>query len=412
MHFAALAVAHILGSHRGRSPTRGMRVLLTGTFHSENWIMAHVLPLSLSVKCSHVVIVSTTPVPKMTNVSTLCPPHWLVRLVGPVVARLIVFTVAALRLRPDIVGGFHLLLNGLWAQTVARLVGARSLYFCVGGPTEVVGGGAYGENRLFRKLAKPDHAIEAYLLRAVRRFDLIVVMGTKAADYFRRNARGARCWIVPGGIAVARFTPPTVSPEFDLVVVARLVPVKRLDRFLCVIREVAVKRPDVSAVVLGDGPLRASLEAQARQLGVDSHIRFVGHQSDVTQWLRRARVFVLTSDSEGLALSLIEAMACGLPAVVSNVGDLADLVQDGSNGYLITDLIPSNFAGRIIELLRSPALLREFSAAARRSALSLDAAVMAQRWDLILSFADNPYEPADGTTGAHYTISGLGAKTP
>jgi glycosyltransferase involved in cell wall biosynthesis len=105
-------------------------------------------------------------------------------------------------------------------------------------------------------------------------------------------------------------------------------------------------------------------------------------------------------------------MACGLPAVVSNVGDLADLVQDGSNGYLITDLIPSNFAGRIIELLRSPALLREFSDAARRSALSLDAAVMAQRWDLILSFADNPYEPADGTTDAHYTISGLGAKTP
>ena len=56
---------------------------------------------------------------------------------------------------------------------------------------------------------------------------------------------------------------------------------------------------------------------------------FVGHQEDVAAWLSKSRVFVLTSDSEGLSLSMMEAMMCGLPAVVSDVGDLGDLSKMG-----------------------------------------------------------------------------------
>jgi glycosyltransferase involved in cell wall biosynthesis len=56
-------------------------------------------------------------------------------------------------------------------------------------------------------------------------------------------------------------------------------------------------------------------------LGIDRNVRFAGHQNTVEDWLRKSKVFVLTSDSEGLSLSMMEAMMCGLPAIVSDVGE-------------------------------------------------------------------------------------------
>ena len=122
----------------------------------------------------------------------------------------------------------------------------------------------------------------------------------------------------------------------------------------------------------------------ARDLNIEKHVLFAGQQSAVETWLRRARVFVLTSDSEGLSLALMEAMMCGLPAVVSAVGDLGDLVEDGVNGYLVEHRSPQAFAEALRSLLTDPERFARFAAEARRAGAMNEPSAVTRRWDEIL----------------------------
>lgn len=382
---AALRVAGWLGRRPRRRPAgRPLEILLTGSFHSTNWIAAHLRPLAESNACRRVVVVSTFPIPGLPKVVAVYPPRRLRRLIGSVPARLLTFGWLALRRRPDVVGGFHLLVNGLAAALLARLTGARSLYFCVGGPMEVLDGGIWAENRVFGRLETPDRVVERRLVRAVDAFDLVVTMGRRAARFFRERGVRARFEVVPGGIGAAEFAAGQEHPEFDLILVGRLAAIKRIDVFLRAVAIVAQRVPGVTSIIVGDGELRDELRDLAERLGLNGRVRFAGHRTDVAELLRRARLFVLTSDSEGLALSLMEAMTCGLPAVVTDVGDLADLVEDGVNGYLVPRRSPEALADRIVELLTDDARRARFARAARRAAERCEAGRTARRWDDIL----------------------------
>jgi glycosyltransferase involved in cell wall biosynthesis len=329
-------------------------------------------------------VVSDYPVPAIEKVEWVAPPAWLGRLTGRTGSRLLTFAALALRSRPHVVGGFHLLLNGLAAAPLARLIGARSLYFCGGGPTEVLDGGVWGQNRLFTRMETPDHVVEARLLRAVGRFDVVITMGRRAVEYFRSRGVDTAFHVVSGGMDPLRFSPASEEPRADLILVARLSAIKRADLFLETVERVVRSRPDVRAIVVGDGPLLPDLERQASALGLRDRVEFAGHQADVEHWLRQARVFVLTSDSEGLSLALMEAMLCGLPAVVSDVGDLPELVEHGVNGFLVRERTPEAFARPLMDLLGDPQRLASFSARARSAALRYSLAEVSQRWDRIL----------------------------
>jgi len=302
-------------------------------------------------------------------------------------ARLVVFACTALRVRPHIIGGFHLLVNGLLAAFLAPLVGARSMYICTGGPLEIIDGGVWAENRLFAKLGTPDTIVERRLLRAAREFDLLIVRGERTRRFFRGVGVGAPIHVVTGGVDAHRFSPSGEAPAFDLILVGRLTAVKRVDVFLRAVQTVARELPAVSACVVGGGPLLDQLEKLAAELGIADRVRFVGHQDDVERWLRRARIFVLTSDNEGLALSLIEAMLCGLPAIVSDVGELGDLVATGLNGYRVSPGCPEAFAARIVELLANPQKLATLSAQARTTALQFDVHPVSRKWADVLVHA-------------------------
>jgi len=236
-----------------------------------------------------------------------------------------------------------------------------------------------------------DHIASAFVAGAAQDGDLVVKFGG-AGDIMLSCSTAVTdprlfidFHIVPGGMDAQRYAPADSPPTTDLVLVGRLVEIKRIDIFLRAIKIVTGRLPDLRATIVGDGALRRSLEQLARDLGVDKNVEFVGHQRDVATWLKRARLFVLTSDSEGLALSLMEAMLCGLPAVVSDVGDLADLVEPGSNGYLVASRSPDAFAERLTELLVDEPRRRMMSSEARRSSLQYEFGVVARRWDSILA---------------------------
>jgi glycosyltransferase involved in cell wall biosynthesis len=340
-------------------------------------------------------MVATSPVPPVEGVEAIYPPTWLRRCIGRVPARLLVFAWVAVRTRPHVIGAFHLLFNGLFASLLARCLGARSMYFCVGGPAEMLSGGIWSENRFFERLPSPDPTVERWLIEAVGTNDLVITMGTRAVEFFRKHGVTTAIHVVPGGIDPKRFDGSGKVATYDAILVGRLARIKRIDLFIRAIDRLSRTRPDVRALIVGDGALAGELKALVVELGLTERVIFAGHQQDVAPWLRQSKVFVLTSDSEGLALSLMEAMMCGLPAVVSDVGDLGDLVADGVNGYLVPSREADAFAARLSTVLSDPSTYSSFASAARDSARRFETAETIRLWDRVL-----PMDAAEVTESA------------
>ncbi len=120
-----------------------------------------------------------------------------------------------------------------------------------------------------------------------------------------------------------------------LVCVARLNPQKGIDILLQAIATLTREHHPCKCIIVGDGPLRNELTAQVCDLGLSSNVFLVGFREDVRSYLQAADIFVLTSHAEGLPLALLEAMACGLPSVVTNVAGNAEAVTHNVNGLVV-----------------------------------------------------------------------------
>lgn len=390
-YLGLLAVARRFGRKRADGEFRhGLDILVTGTFYSDNWLKTHLVPLGLAERCRSVTMVASTPVPEMQNVRAVYPPHWLRRIVGGVAARLVMFCWLAVKERPHALMGFHLLLNGMVVVLLARIIGAHAIYICGGGPREVQGGGYLTENRLFRMLGQADELIERWLIRIVGFADAVIVMGTGTRRFFESRGAWTRYHVLPGGFDGTIFSPGSGERDLDLVLVGRLSRVKRVDLFLRAIKELKEKKANVRAVVVGDGPDRTALEALRSALDIDDAVEFAGWHNDIAHFLRRARVFSLTSDSEGVSQAMIQAMLCGNAVVVSDVGDLRDLVVEGVNGCLIADRTARNFCDAYARLLGDDGQWRQFGAAARHSAEQHEVAHVSARWNDIFEQIQSP----------------------
>jgi glycosyltransferase involved in cell wall biosynthesis len=114
--------------------------------------------------------------------------------------------------------------------------------------------------------------------------------------------------------------------------VARLTAIKRPDRALAVFDAVRQRHPDAVLAVAGEGPLLDEVRAAAEPLGAS--VRFLGWVADVQRLYAACDLTLLTSDNEGMPVSLIEAAVAGLPAVATAVGSTAEVVRDGVTGYV------------------------------------------------------------------------------
>lgn len=111
--------------------------------------------------------------------------------------------------------------------------------------------------------------------------------------------------------------------------------VKRVDLFIDAAAKILKKIKNVSFVVVGDGVLRSRLELQAERLGIMENIYFVGSKKNTIPYLQLFNIGVLTSETEGFSNSILEYMAAGLPVVAIDSGGSREVVQSGSNGYLV-----------------------------------------------------------------------------
>lgn len=120
---------------------------------------------------------------------------------------------------------------------------------------------------------------------------------------------------------------------------------------------------------IGDGELRARLEAEVARLGLGDVVRFTGLRKDVPRLLVALDVFVMPSRWEGLPMALLEAMACGKPCVVTSVGGIPSVIDDGANGLMLPAEQPQAMAQAMARLIGDAGLRRQLGAAARECAL-------------------------------------------
>jgi len=157
------------------------------------------------------------------------------------------------------------------------------------------------------------------------------------------------------------------SKDIDILTIADFSRVKRIDIFLNVISRLKNDFPGIRAVMLG-GKHRKSRYIKLRdQLGLTDHVSFEGVVPDVRPSLERSRIFVLTSEAEGLPMAMIEAMSAGLPCVVPDVGDITSIAHDGQNAFVVKPLEVEEFAEKITHILNNPKILNELSQNARET---------------------------------------------
>ena len=205
--------------------------------------------------------------------------------------------------------------------------------------------------------------------RSMSRTDYAVAVCETARRHLQNSGVSPRSALlsIPNGIRTEGFRAASHSlrawlrnelalpPESQLVgTVGRLEPVKDQANLIRAFRQVRLGVPNAALVLVGDGGLRAELEAVAAAEGVADATRFLGDRGDVPQLLQGLDVFALSSVSEGYSIALLEACAAELPIVATDVGGNGEIVRDRINGLLVPPRDADALAAAIIEMLLSP----------------------------------------------------------
>jgi len=132
----------------------------------------------------------------------------------------------------------------------------------------------------------------------------------------------------------------------------RFIARKGIDHLLEAWKVVEGECPEARLLLLGDGPLLGEMKKRAAFLGITDSLSFRGHVARVTDYLRGADLFVLPSLQEGMPNALLEAMACGLPAVATRIGGAIDIIRSGINGVLVEPGNPEALAAALVHALK------------------------------------------------------------
>lgn len=268
-------------------------------------------------------------------------------------------------------------------------------------------------------VARPRSRLEWLYRQAMRRTDVVAAVCEAARERFASQGVRPReaLLAVPNGIRIERFEAANAAARAALRTqlalpdgtpligtVGRLNPVKDQAGLLRAFAEVHAARPDAVLVLVGDGALRAELEAQAAALGLATAVRFLGDRNDVRALLPGFDVFVLSSLSEGYSMALLEAAASALPIVATDVGGNREIVADGVNGLIVPSADAGALASALAALVADRARAVALGAQGRAWALrEASIATMTARYEAIY----RGQWASAGSTGHSGTRSGM-----
>jgi glycosyltransferase involved in cell wall biosynthesis len=212
-------------------------------------------------------------------------------------------------------------------------------------------------NLLFRLAARTAHAT-------------VCVSKDSAARSLAEGLSAAKLHTVWNGIDTERFAYLGPAARGPALMVGRLSPEKDVRTLLAAVALAIREEPAFRLDVAGDGTELNGLREAARELGIGPAVRFLGHVNNVPELMGAASLCVLSSLTEGISLTLLEAMSRGVPAVATCVGGNPEIVLDGVTGLLVPPRNPERLAAAMLSVWRDPALGRQMGVEGRRRVLA------------------------------------------
>jgi glycosyltransferase involved in cell wall biosynthesis len=207
---------------------------------------------------------------------------------------------------------------------------------------------------------------------------IVCVAESLARDLvLRSRVPAGKVRVVQNGVDLARFDPACAEGERIrrasglgqapvLGIIGRMTPQKDHRTFLAALARVKAECPDVQALIVGDGPLRQDIEAEAMGLGLTAACHFVGVRGDIPDCLAAMTVVVLSSVSEGFPFTVLETLAMARPLVATAVNGVTEIVDPDVTGVLVPPRRPDLLAAAVLDLLRDPERARGLGQAGRK----------------------------------------------
>lgn len=272
---------------------------------------------------------------------------------------------------PDIIHS-HRYKENLLAWCASRGLPCHSLVATQHGMLEI--GGGLSKIELFRNWL----FLQLLSLKFAR--TVVVSEDMRRALVGRYGFKGKDVIVIHNGI---RMPEGVISPPGDRLVVGsagRLFPVKDFSLLVDVAHKVVQQSEHIDFVLAGDGPELNMLREKVRRHGMEQRFTFLGHKEDMEAFYVGLDVYVNTSVHEGIPMSVLEAMAHGLPIVAPRVGGFPEILDQGVHGFLVEDRDPDKFAQSILRLSDFEERRKMGQAARERVIDSFSQEVMVQRY--------------------------------
>ncbi len=215
--------------------------------------------------------------------------------------------------------------------------------------------------------------------RAVHRCctDAVVGVSAQIVSQYRSRSHLSRVVCIHNGVDIDRRQPEKdreqvrrelrIGSQTCLIgTIGRLTPVKGISYLLQAARILFRQEQNFKLLLVGDGPMRDTLQQESRDLGIGESVVFLGHREDTRELIRALDIFVLPSLSEGIPMALLEAMAASRAVVASRVGGIPEVIDDGAEGILVEPKDVNALAEGCLRLLRFSDKAREMGESARR----------------------------------------------
>ncbi len=225
----------------------------------------------------------------------------------------------------------------------------------------------------FERRYGPLYPVLAPVIRRIwRGAKRVVAKCAGEADMIRAADRRIEPVLIANGVDLAAFVPATILADGPLrvICVARLIERKGQHHLIEATRRLIADGIAIQLDLVGTGDARPALEAQVRAAGLAEHVRFVGYipREAIAQHYAAAHVFALASYNEGMSVATLEALAAGLPVVVTRTGGTAELVDEGVNGLTFDWADVDMLAAHLHRLAADRGLARQMGLAARARA--------------------------------------------
>lgn len=312
---------------------------------SDDKLLSKIKPLMVSPQIREIHVIRREPLSGSKITSWTPPGLWARTTLTAELYRLFFLLHFCWRNKPDLLIGYFFVPHGVYVGLAGWLFGIPVAQMIIGKDFDLI-----LNNR--------------WLLKLLRRADFVGVRGENTHRVFTTLGIPAeKLFIPPNVFDFSDFLPQKLPLEYDLIYIGSFSQYKRLDVLIKVVAKLKYRFPELRVALVGAGSLLKRLKAEVEHSGLSRNVHFLGYKNkvEIRDHLNRSRVFVMTSEAEGLPMAVIEAMSCGLPVIVPDVGDITDIAHDEFNALVIPALNVDAFVHAVTRLLTDDVLCQQLA---------------------------------------------------